>query len=1199
MADTQSRGRFDRELGRLLGAARRRALLHGLLSLASAAGLLGTAAAWALGGEVAPSAAARGGLLVCTVALVAAVAWTRLARPLQRLRDRGALCRELERPGGLDNLLVAAEEAARRPDRWGPGAGVSAALVERLHAAALGRVREVRLGRRLPLPGAWLTLAGAALAAGLLLWSGAMAPQRLAVGGVRLLLPLRDDSLPPGSGLYLDDGPREVVAGTDVTIAARDLGRGRAPVACEVRVGSGLWRPVACVPARAPSGRLGTVWSATLPDVRESFAYRFGRGGATTAEAAVTVIHPPLLEVWGGTLQPPGYTRLPAQTVARLPGRLQTPAGSRLAWLGLVAGEVAWAAVVTAGGDTVPLAVSGDTLRGAAIVRDPLVYSVALRDRRGLENSPRVTYAVEPVPDLAPAATLTRPDDDGWLPGDGRVALVAGAGDDYGVTRVELLLRRERGGREAAAAGAGDEQDWSRVAVWPAPGPGGGALGLATPWGAAAVTPGPGAGVAPAGPLALPLALETAGLELLSGDLVALCVEVTDNREPGPPGTSRSPVLRLSLPSATEILADEVGGGRERVETLEALRRKGDELTRELEKLDRDLRQDARAGWEQRQQAQAALERQRALQEEFRAAAQALQQDIARLERDNLNSVELLEKMQEVAALIEQVRSEELDRLLEQLRDQAAALSPEQVRQSMEQIARNQEEYKERLDRAIGLLKEMAREQEMEGLTSVVERLLREQQALLDAAAGDSSGTRAAPDRQRPGQPASPEEAQRQAALAEEARRLEERLREALDRLEREPEREAGPTAEAMREALQEALKQLQAQRPDQDMQEASRRLSAPPPSSPPQESQQQALRELAALYHVLLRGQMQMQSAMQQFAAANLRRIAADLLALSEREEEIAGTVPAELRGVALGDLARHQNRVLRAVRSVRDRMQEVGSRTPVLSMRLIRELDAVVEGLNGAVQGLEQGTGALARRESRDSIGKLNRIVIGLLTAAQQAGQGGGGGSAMPAPSGQLQQMAREQAGLNAWAQELQRRLQQQGPSQEARARMQRLQTEQGGLAGRLEELARGERTAPQAERVLGDLDQLARDMERVADDLGAGRIDDETLARQERILGRLLDAHNSVRKRDFTQRRESRAAASPFARQQGEGGTPSAGGEAPSFLRRQESVAKAPTDYRDLVRRYYRALEELLSPPAAAPGPVAPAAPPGAVR
>jgi uncharacterized membrane protein YccC len=249
--------------------------------------------------------------------------------------------------------------------------------------------------------------------------------------------------------------------------------------------------------------------------------------------------------------------------------------------------------------------------------------------------------------------------------------------------------------------------------------------------------------------------------------------------------------------------------------------------------------------------------------------------------------------------------------------------------------------------------------------------------------------------------------------------------------------------------------------------------------------------------------------------------------------------------------------------------------------------------------VQGLEQRTGAVARRESRDSIGKINRIVIGLLTAAQQVGQGGGGGGAMPTPSGQLQQMAQEQAGLNAFAQELQRQMQKQGPSQEARARMQRLQSEQGGLAGRLEELARGERTAPPGERVLGDLDQLARDMERVADDLGAGRVDDETLARQERILGRLLDAHNSVRKRDFTRRRESRAAGAPFARQQGEGGAPSADGAPDPFRRRQESVAKAPADYRDLVRRYFRALENLLSPPAAAPDRPAPVVPPGAVR
>ncbi len=1192
MTQRSARERFDRELGRLLGQARRRALVHGLLATGATAGAAFGAAAWACGGEIEPPAGLRLWMLAGALLLTGAAALATLGRGLAALRDRERLGRVLERDGSLRNVIVAAEEAGRRPDRWGAGAGVPAALLERLYAAAAAAADGLRLGRRLPLPRPWLTLVGALGVAIVLSALGAAQPERLGRGAGRLARPWRPDAPPARVGLYLETPRLQVVAGRDVTLGARDFGRAGGAVACEIRTGTGLWRPVETRRERAPGAPYAR-WIAVVAQARESFVYRFRRDGIVTPEGAAEVRHPPLLAAWGGTLRPPPYTRLPDQTLDPIPSRLQAPAGSRLSWRGLSSGAPARAAVLTAAGDSLPLAVRGDTLRGETRLDTSFVYVVALADTAGLLNEPRLAYAVDVVPDLPPSATLARPDDDGRLPAEGPVALQAGAADDWGLARLELLLRRE----QAAAAGAApadsaDAGTWQRATVWPRPGPA--AIGLATPWGEASVTAGEAAGPAPAGPLSLPLALSLDGLALMPGDALAVCLEAIDNRDPGPPGRSRSAVIRLALPSAAEILAEQMGEGEDRSEALADLRRRGGALEADREKRARELRRDDRPGWEKQQQLQAALERQQALQQDLQEVAGQLQRDLDRMAQENLGSVELLEKMQQVAELLRQVDNPELDRLLEQLRDRAAQLSPEQLRQAMEEAARNRREYEERLDRAIGLLREMAREQEMEGLTSVVERLIREQQALLDAAGADSVD--AGRDDAARG-----EQAQRQAALAEEARRLEERMREALGRLAREtgqgdeqttPPAGPSPAAEEMRKALEEALRELESRRPEASMDEASRRLQASPPSeSPPAGAQQQALRDLAALYHVLLRGQLGMQMAMQQHAAVSLRRIAADLLALSERQERIAADVPADLHGVAADGLTRDQNRVARAARGLRDRLQALSAQSPAATARLVRDLDALVERLAGSLQALELRAGAQARREAREALGGMNRVVIGLLTAAQQAGSGAGGAMSMPSASEQLQRMAREQAGLNGLADQLRRQLQQSGPTQEQRARMQRLQSDQGGIAGQLQELDARERARPDGERILGDLRELAREMERVADDLGAGRLDDGTLARQERILSRLLDAHNSVRKRDFTQRRESRAARDPLGRQAGDAPVPDAGRAGDPYRLRREPVEQAPPDYRDLVRRYFRALEGLLPDTPAAPAPAAP--------
>ena len=57
------------------------------------------------------------------------------------------------------------------------------------------------------------------------------------------------------------------------------------------------------------------------------------------------------------------------------------------------------------------------------------------------------------------------------------------------------------------------------------------------------------------------------------------------------------------------------------------------------------------------------------------------------------------------------------------------------------------------------------------------------------------------------------------------------------------------------------------------------------------------------------------------------------------------------------------------------------------------------------------------------------------------------------------------------------------------------------------------------------LGRLGDVAQDMQKVAEELRGGRLEQKTVERQQRILSRLLDAPRSVEKRDYSRRRTSR--------------------------------------------------------------------------
>ncbi len=1237
MRTPDSSRNLDRQLQHCLRRARLRLLVHGVLTGLVLGGGGALAAIWTLGSIADPPISTKIGLALCCVAALALSIYLGLIRPWLWLRNRSGLVRRLEQAGDFGNTLIAAEEALRVPDRWYRLPGVSAELVDRLLADAVRETERMPLGRLLQLRAAGRTLVGAGLLVAVLLLLVTGHPGLVGRGFQRLIHPWQRETVAASIGLYAEPGPGHVVAGRPAVVSALDFGVGDAGVVCEVRSGSGLWRRADCLPVPETDHRPYQRWEARLESVRESFFFRFRRGLRLTREREVAVWHPPLLTELSGRIEFPAYTRLAPQPLPRMPGYLEALAGSRLILTGRANHPVQWAAVVTAGGDSLPLVAAADSVYGELPVNEPLRYSVRLRDQRGLANETPLEFELAVARDMPPQARLVRPNDDGRLPVDGEVYLLAEGADDFGISRLDLLVRREE---QPVTGPAGERPDdhWQRATVWRNGAPvaaEGQALAVRTELGRLRVRTQQSAlgdnGLA----VEQHLLADTGDLELVPGDVLALCLEAVDNRAPGPPATGRSKILRLTLPSAAEILVTQAEQRSESESDLEKIRRRSRSLTADLDRLGRELKKNPLPDWTRQQEIEQAIQRQQALQEELSSVAQQLQSDLAALADNHLTSSDLLDKMDQIAELLSQAQSSELQQLLDRLREAVTRLSSEEVADAVAEVTRNQKELVQRLDSALNMLKEAAREQELEGITSLLAKLIRKQQELADASrpqdeagkpedtaqepgeqgaegehesgeesksedadAEDSDGEQGEKgeqgeqgeqtDQQPSGEPegaaqesaeeSAEELAERQKALAEELAQLEQQLAEALENLEQEmADGQQSPSSELMKDALEQALEKLQQEQTAQNMQKASQQLQQGQPGDASQQ-QQQALRDLGYLYHVLLSGQQGMQMAMQQHQVASLRRLAADLLALSQRQEEIAARIPSELRGIRYEDLTRGQHRVLKAGRGVRQRLEPLTTAAPMQIIRLLQKIDDLLETLGGSVQALENGRGKSARSYARNGLSEMNRIIIGLLTQAQMTGAGGGGGSPMPQMSQQLKELARQQASLNSRAQQLQQMMQRGGLSQEIRAQMQRLQGEQGDLAGRARDVAEQDRQQRSGDRLLGDMDHLAGEMEEVVSDLGAGGLSDETLARQERILSRLLDAHNSIRKRDFSSRRESKSGRQLYAEQHGDGGDRDDLDTDLPFRLRYQPVEKAPLEYRDLVRRYFRALDAL---------------------
>ncbi|MBK8165595.1 MAG: DUF4175 family protein [bacterium] len=1219
-------------LERLRKSARRRAVLGGLLAWAVAA-VPWTAFAIRLAGNE----GLRGGPLAAILSGIWLVGLTVTGqrwvwRPWHRHGSRLVFAREVDASRGFGNLVVAAEEAARRPDRWPATDPVARELAQRLDVAAGAALagatpRELVPLRRLRAGLATLAI-GSAAAAVLLAGNPAAAARGLS----RLLAPLSTDVV-PAAALVAETGTAWVVAGGTVALGALDHALLPEATFAEIRFGDAAWTrlPAASTPLAgtaaegAPATGPRRRWRAAVEDVREDFAWRFRRGAVVTGIGRVEVRQPPLLTRLSAVVQPPRYTGLPEQEVVRLPSLIEVPVGSRVRLRGTASRDLAAGWLERANRDSLPLSVSGRDVEAAMAVDRDGSFAVHLRDRDGLASRDPLTYRLAVLEDQSPFVALVRPGDDGLLPLDGRVSLLVEANDDYGLRDVRL----------AVVVGADGPDGGGGVGISVGPRAPEGWLALVTTAGVLRVRARAVDGHAPVLRASLELEVEAGGLDLLPGDGLGLVLEARDNREPGAGQVTRSAVLRLVLPSAADVLADQAEAAQNSRGELAEARQRGRRLEADLDRLARELLKNPVPDWARRQELEAAVERQRELQSELARVAAELQAQVERLASGQLTSERQLERASELAELLAQPQGQELADLLEKLTQEGSAVRPEEVGQALEQVAQAQKDLARRLDAALSLTQRMADEQRLEGLSALLEDMMRRQQELADLSERLSEqGAPAAEPGDRDAQPQGAELARRQEALAAELEQLQAKLEEALAAMEQARAEEAGrgqarkddagqedadgsqegqegqegqngqdqkdqdqtDTSNAERnnpdtrrqaeKALRDALEKLKQQQSSGSMGKASQMLQ----QMDPQEAarmQQQALRDLGSLYSVLLASQQAMQSALKMEQVSSLRGLAADLLALSRRQEDLGARIPPQLQDVRNLELTRQQHRLQKATLGTRDRLAGLLEEAPNRILKLLEKIDALVESMGGSVRALEEGRAAAAREQAGRSLAEANRIVIGLLTEAQMAGGGGGGGGQQQSASEQLQELARRQAELNGATEELRRMLADRGISQEARSRMQRLGQDQAQLGRDLGRVAEQERERPAAEgkRLLGDMAELGRQMERLGGDLGDGQVDQGALQRQDRFLGRLLDARNALRQRDYSTRRESRAASRLFDTQDG-GGRMDELGVGTAELPRFQRLEDVPLEYRDLVRRYFAAIDSLQRRPEVLP-------------
>ena len=275
--------------------------------------------------------------------------------------------------------------------------------------------------------------------------------------------------------------------------------------------------------------------------------------------------------------------------------------------------------------------------------------------------------------------------------------------------------------------------------------------------------------------------------------------------------------------------------------------------------------------------------------------------------------------------------------------------------------------------------------------------------------------------------------------------------------------------------------------------------------------------------------------------------------------------------------DLSDDQQGLFKGTSQVADQLVETSQKSFFISPEIGQSLGESLNRMQSANNGLTQRERGTATGQQAGAMQALNQTVLALQKAMSDMNSSGSSTGMMEMLQ-QLQAMAQQQSGVNDQMNQMMDG-QKSGKkmSQQDRAQMSRLASQQEAIRKSLEQIQREN----QEEKQLGGrLSEIEREMRETIKQLQQQQVDPQLVQRQQRILSRLLDSARSMREKDYEEKRMAKPGDETM-RTNPPGALPADLLSIDKVLRddllRSVRDGSYPAEYETLIRAYFRALSD----------------------
>jgi len=579
---------------------------------------------------------------------------------------------------------------------------------------------------------------------------------------------------------------------------------------------------------------------------------------------------------------------------------------------------------------------------------------------------------------------------------------------------------------------------------------------------------------------------------LIPGDKVTYWVEISDNSPMEHTVSSRRYIAKF--PSIEEIYQEIEREEKAKSDVLNKTLEESLELQKEFNEKQREMMKKEEFNWEDKKQLEEILKQQDDLNKNIENVAEDYQELMEKFQDNKALSDETLEKMEKIRELMEEIANEDLMDAMEKMQKNMDSMDPEDMKKAMEDFKFSMEEFSQKLEQTLDLLEDIKKEQAVQKSLEIAEEM-QEMQSDLN-------------DRTKDAAESNEKLAEDQKAIEEKLDSLQEQLKEASELMDPKED-------QATKESLEELQENIDQDSLSEDLQEISEDLQKQNNKSA-QKKQESALEKMKDITEQLNSMQQSMASGAMMEMGEILNKTIKRLLIFS-REHEMSSQDYTDDPFFILHD----QISIFESITLSLSKLYSVPMIMLALGPKFVYDANYTNSKYKEMFAYINDAKRSNVKTYLKDIQKGINLMIYDLIQASNNMQQGGGGGS-MESMMQSLQQMGQQQMMMNMMSMQLMQQMGQNGRlSGDMMKESQRLAAEEQRLADNLKRMLQND---PEAQKQTSAINKIIDDLETISRNLQRGRITQDLIDQQERILSRLLDAQKSIHKREFSKKRKA---------------------------------------------------------------------------